>query len=390
MRQLKSTQKGRKARDAPRELMVEEPTKARKRNPCRRFSEEESEVIANKRGELMKKGLTDNAIAYELSKEMDRSHDVLLDKIRRSVKEGALPPNPNALLHYTESEIESVASWRDSLCQKGMNDKQIARVIAKESKGKVENVYSLIQRMVQSRRFDENPNKRVFFTAAEEERIVKARNRFAAKGMTDNKIAKTIAPEFRKSAPVMAQVIRRLMKNGILGENPNKKRFVLFTDTQNRDIVVRYRKLTALGLNDYQIAKKLSEETGRCIGTILEKLKSLRRSSAIIRNRNKRSIKSFGDPELKRLIRIRNELAGQGDTDGAIAKKISADFGRSEKTIASKISRLVDSGRLGKNPNKRVKCSMDTEQRACRPKESEILKGLAQAAEAMEQFGDSG
>lgn len=104
---------------------------AMQQKPRKHFSDREIAVITEKREELIEQGLTDNGIATELAKQMDRDQVSIANKIRRLVKKGKLRKNPKSkiLIRFTDEEVELIIAVANALYVQGTSTRAISTEI---------------------------------------------------------------------------------------------------------------------------------------------------------------------------------------------------------------------------------------------------------------------
>jgi len=185
-------------------------------------------------------------------------------------------------------------------------------------------------------------------------------------GLNDNQIAKIICKLVcRRFHSVLAK-IREMRKKGELEENPNKRNRKEFSEEEIVLIKRKYTELVQEGLNDGQIARKISDELKREYPSLSEKIRKLRDGGTIGENPNKKKkTVTYSDEEIVLIKRRYLKLVKKGLNDTQISREIGKELKRHFGSVRNKIRQLKESGGIRKNPNK---------QREFSEEEVEIIK----------------
>ena len=351
------------------------------------FSESELAIIKSRRAELITEGFTDRAIAKELSEELPgrtaKSNDL---KIRKLVKSGKLPENPNRKEEkcFTEQEIQQIDSRRPELIKEGLTDRAIAQKISKEfSSRTLKSITSKIRKRVSSKELPGNPNKQSEFTEREIAIIKSRRAELIKEGFKDYKIARKLAEKLLgRTAGSIDSKIQKLIKSEQLPENPNHKWRKDFSKQDVSIIGSRRAELIKEGLTDLAITRKLAEELpGKKTMSIYARIRISVEAGDFPENPNK--ILDFTQDELSIIGSRRAELIKDGLSDAAIAQTLSNELaGWTMATIYAKIRRLINSGELPENPHK-LGAELSREQHLAN------MGGLVEALDRFEVDGDA-
>ena len=194
----------------------------------------EAEVAHTKRRymELIVKGKNNREIAIEIAKEMGREVASIMFKIGHLTKEGEIEKNPNqrrtAPKRFTESEIEHIKKRHKELVAEDRNNWQIIKDIAKEMGRSRGSLWAKIGGLIEEGELEDNPNRRIAaatkrFTEPEIAYIKKKYRELVTEGRNNWQIAREIANSMNRSTNSIFDKIRRLIKKGEIGKNPNQK-----------------------------------------------------------------------------------------------------------------------------------------------------------------------
>lgn len=186
------------------------------------FTAEETHRLKTQRAELIHQGLTDWRIANELAIELRRPVHSIVAKLIRLIASGQLEENPNKHLVFTPEETARIKARRAKMIKRGLTDRAIARRLSKELKRSVNSIFTKIRKLVTSKELEENPNRRLNLTYFEIERIILRRRELIERGLVDEVIAKRMGKELNRSAGVVRNRIQRLIRSGQLEENQNR------------------------------------------------------------------------------------------------------------------------------------------------------------------------
>jgi hypothetical protein len=438
---------GNTIRDSPKELMVEGVEGKRKRN--NRFTSKEVDYIIRRRNELEAEGKKDGQIAKAIAQEIQRSQGSVSYKIRQLIKEEKLEKNSNKreCRNYTSEDEAYIIKRRRELEAKGKKDKQIARIIAKEKQWKTKSVSEKIRMLLKARKLKDNTNKKSNLTLIEDEYIIRRRNELATEGMNDGQIARIIAKGKNWRIRSVEYKIDRFIKKGKLKENKNRRVVKKFTSKHEKYLIKRRKDLEDEGKNDGQIARIIAKEKQWKLSSISNKIRLLIKTGKVRENRNKTKRRDYTFEDETYIIRKRKDLEDEGKNDGQIARIIAKEKQWNEDSSKRKIWNLVKAGKLKENKNKLNQCKFTQEDEEyiikrrkqleaigkndnqiaktiaeenrwsalstyqkirklikaeklqdnrnkfsylSQPTAEGLLSGLTQAADAMEQFGDSG
>jgi predicted transcriptional regulator len=189
------------------------------------------------------------------------------------------------------------------------------------------------------------------FTSNDTEFIIKRRGELIAQGNNDRRIAKIIAPEMGLNFCSVIGKINYLLKKGVIKKNPNMAQARHFTAAEIQEIVQQREFLIKSDWNDNQIACKLAELINRTRQSVYCKINSLIQQGKIHKNPNKR--KQANNCHMQETLRIRAELILNGHSDHEISKMVSEQTGETLRCVKSRISRLVEKGKVPPNLNNR-------------------------------------
>jgi hypothetical protein len=326
----------------------------RNRLKQKRYSTHEKERVRNRRNKLLLEGLNDRAISLIIANETQKSLLSIYHLIRSMVKCGDLPPNINKLeiKKYSESEKQYISEIRAKLSAQGLNNAEIAKQISEELGRPAKSIVDIIYRLEQKQEISENKNKKKGrrFTEEELEYIKTRRNELLQQGLKDGTICETISKETDRSPETLKHAINKLISQGKVSKNKNN--LIPFSKDEKRYIQRKRKELVGEGLNDTEIAQKISKETRRSKNTILGFFKRLIRSKDLSINPNRKTAKRFEAWEIVLVIKRREELEKEGDNDKQISEKVSKETERDPGSIRGLICRMVKQGKLKENKNK--------------------------------------
>jgi len=339
----------------PKPQPAEGPMRPRP-NERRWWSERETAIIKSKRLEMIGRGLTDLAIAKNLSDELQRRSMLSISgKMNALIRAGELRENPNKQKQFSEAELGIIRSRRAELINEGLTDSSISKRLTKDIPARLAcTISSKIGNLIKSGKLEENPNRQAKqeFTQEELELIESKRRGLMTEGLTDRAISRNLSKELpKRSEAVVRGKIKSLLRSGKLKRNPN--RIENFTEDELRAIRLLRSGLIRKGLTDGAIAGRLEKELpGRSMRSIESKIIKLIRLGVLKRNQNKQG--SFTSQEIDAILSRRAELIREGATDNMISRILSKELlGRSAGTLDIKIRMLKRRGSLGENPNKR-------------------------------------
>jgi len=180
---------------------------------------------------------------------------------------------------FSEEEIEFIKRRYAELVEKGLDDSEIGRRISKEMGRTINSVKRKIRHLRETEEIGKNPNKGVNYIREEEVELVKRRYaELVRKGLNNKEIAKKIAKELGRSLASIKYKLFKMRRNGELEENDNAQKFKKFSEEELELIKRRYAELVEEGLGNRQIAKKIGGELGRSMGTVREKIRQIRKA----------------------------------------------------------------------------------------------------------------
>lgn len=341
-----------------------------KRKPRIAMSAELKERIIQRRGELMQEGLQDKTIARRIGQEMGIGWRKIHQLFMKLNGENKIPRNPNkrTTIPFTKHDIATIRQRREELIEDGMNDAQLARIIAKEMERNPLSVDDKIRDLVKQERFVENPNntrigKRIFWNNERIEQVGERRDELIEEGMNDARIAKVIAKERGYTKGGTYLLIRNLVKQGDFEENPNyrkgrklkkqKRRAGWYTVKEDALIKRRRSELIKQGMNDTDAGRELANEMkGRTAAGILCHIAKLVRLGTIEQNPNNIERRNYSHDEVERIINRREELIALGWREMEIFDSLAEELDRTRKKILEKVAALRRAGKIGENPNR--------------------------------------
>jgi len=273
---------------------------------------------------------------------------------------------------YTDEEIEIIKRRYTELVQEGLSDRQIGKKIGEELGRSSGSVKNKIMKLRKNNKIEDNSNKKKIekkLTSSELKLIKRRYVELLEEDLIDNQIARRIAKELGRSISSLKTRIRKMRKKGEIEENPNRQERKEFSENEIELIKRRYSELVEEGLNDRQVAKKISSELKRGLRVVEGKLKLLRKNKEIEENPSI-GVNYLSEEEVELIKRRYFEFLQEGLDDFNIAKKIGEELGRNARSLANKIRQLKKSGEFA-----------DAE--ALR--EREDILGVA---EALEEFGE--
>jgi hypothetical protein len=342
----------------------------------RNYSDNDIEIIIRKRKKLISEGVADAEIARIISKVLKRSAGTVKLKIHNLIKSGKLPKNPNSPKWWTKAEEEKLIKERNRLLLEGLKDSQIAKKFADDFGLEKHSVDHKIYLLKKQKVLGENPNKRRNFSEQELELINRKRTEFISKGLCDNKIARELTRYVCRNNNVLYCKIRQLVKKGEFEENPHQQREM---SAEVIDTLIKRRnELVSKGYCDSEITIKLAVELGLKQGTIKGKINFLIKKAILSPNENVRKL--FSRKDLSQIIRKRNKLMERGINDVDIARRIAKDLRRTEGSIRSKLKNLVNDGKIPPNPNNQRRT----------PTQNGLIAGFFQSeSELLDQLSDA-
>ena len=199
----------------------------RKKSERKEFTAAEIRHIKKRYRELVSEGRNNMEIARGIGNEMGRKASSINCRIIHLIREGELGKNPNAAVarRFTESEIAYIKKRYRELVSEGRNNMEIARGIADEMGRKVGGIEAKIKKLIREGNLAENPNAAVArrFTESEIAYIKKRYGELVTEGRNNWQIAREIANSMNRSTNSIFDKIRRLIKRGEIGKNPNQK-----------------------------------------------------------------------------------------------------------------------------------------------------------------------
>jgi len=249
--------------------LTENPNRQKKKS----ISKEILETIRRRRQELLVHNLNDKRISKQIAGETDLKLNSVDQIIRAMVAKGTLPENPNKrrFTSCSQDEIRLVVRMRGTLARKGLNDGQIARTIAEKTGQKTERIRSLLKRLKSKSKLCENGNKlvRKNFTEDEIRHAITEHKRLSAEGWTDMVIGKKIAVKTKRHPNSYPDLFRRLVLDGRMAPNPNKRIRKNYTENDSMEIMRLRQELASQGINDWNAAKAISKKLGRTAFSVM-------------------------------------------------------------------------------------------------------------------------
>jgi len=354
-------------------------------NKVKIFDETEIKLIKRRWNELLAKGLRDMEISRVIAKENIWKPNSVYAVINRIRKNGAFGLNPNKKEkrgNLSEKDIESIEKERQDCIQRGMDDRQIIRGIAKKNGWKIGTIRTMVRRYIERGRFEPNPNGKEDYHRFSKNEITfmkKRRDELIRQGMQDRPITRIIAAETGWNSESVRDIISRLVINGSLEKNPNmRERRKPFSEKEILLIKRRWQELIFLGMKNRQIGEKIAQENGWKSGSIIDVVSNLIKNGELGVNPNKQRKKDkTTDEEIEFIKRRRQELIATGLNDTNITKEIAQEREWNFRSTLNFVYRLRKNGKLEDNPNRHHGL----------PRQSELMEGLRLAPEAMEKFG---
>ena len=371
MRQRKATKKGKIQRDSLKELMVESIQRRRK------FTPEDEDLIVRMWNEFNLLGLTDTQIAKEISKKRSWIFSSVQGVIKRLRRNDVIAGNSNQRKSFSEQEIKYIKRRRKELESQGMGDWKAANHIAREKGWKFKSVSNLIRKLIRMGTLQENLNKQkqMNFDEGKVEYIKSRWLELSADSKNEGQISGIIAKEKIWKRGSILSIIERLQKHRQLPENPNKRQ--RFKDEEVEHIKKKWEKYVRESMNDVEIARKIAADRDWKESSVWKVIQRLH--SAGLRENPNRCNRS-DDEKLNLIIKRWKELSASGMTDKNISVVIGEENGWISKSVQGIIYRLREKGKIPQNPNKKTNSQWTSNQ--------QLVLGLSQAADAMEQFGD--
>lgn len=177
------------------------------------------------------------------------------------------------------------------------------------------------------------------------EKLISRRQKLAGDGLTDWGIARVLAKEFGMTPKALEGRLKTLRRNGTIDENPNRQEKKSFP----REALIEARqRLAGEGLCDGAIAARISESSGRPVGSLKSAISALIKEGALEPNPNAQ--KEIERNEYAWIRRRRGELCRLGLSDTSISRVLAAEGGsRNAEAVRRAIWDLVRMGALEKN-----------------------------------------
>lgn len=213
------------------------------------------------------------------------------------------------------------------------------------------------------------------FTDAGKALIVRRREERMAKGMTDGAIGASLEGEVGRSGKSIIGCIKRMVREGTLVKNPNRRNWKGFSDAEKEWLAKAAGEMAAKGKNDTQIADELARMAGRSTDSIHACMRRMVLAGKLVKN-SKIGCRKYLPQEDEFIMRRREELAAKGMPDRLIVKKLAEKIKRSTGGIACRIRRKVKDGKLEKNLNGEARRLNEADKRLiCRRRAELIPKG---------------
>lgn len=192
------------------------------------------------------------------------------------------------------------------------------------------------------------------FSNADRELIENGRKALAARGMTDGTISRVLAGEMGRKKSSISGYLRRSMKAGKLGENPNRRNWNAFSDAEKKRIARIMVNLVAAAKKNREIARALGRAMGRTMDSVLACIRRMVKAGKLGKNPNRGS-RRYSAWEDKHIRKTRVALARNGKTDMEIANVLAKEMRRSAGGIAARITCMIRTGNLKKNRNSELR-----------------------------------
>jgi len=194
----------------------------------RDFTDDEINWIIRRREELIAKGKKDGGMGDIICEEIGRSGGSIREKIKKLIKERNLPANSNKQRKktFTDEDIDWIIRRREELIAKGKKDSEIGKIIGEELGRNSGSVLNKVKELEDKEIVSVNPNKQksIAFTDENIKIIIGRREELVAEGKNDAEIGRIIGEEIGMIGSSVSAKITKLEKEGILSENPNKKK----------------------------------------------------------------------------------------------------------------------------------------------------------------------
>jgi hypothetical protein len=313
MRQKHGSIEAKKTRDALCEPMLDGRMKT-----SVWYTPDEIEHIKQLRERLMKKGMTDKAIAREAAAMLPgRSAGSIREKIRKMLNDNELEPNPNRPKQYEDAEARLILALREGFMREGMNDATVSEKISSLTGRTKKGVEHKIMMLVRRGEACENPHNREKKAVgdAEMEALAGIRQEGIANGLTDKEIAIQAAKILGRPIITLDTKLRKMVAAGLISENPSKRNRRIFNDDEVSGIIRRREELILAGMGDEAISKVIGRETGRTMMSIRSKFTELLKERRIVPNPNKKGLHAPESDVLGGLIDALDVYTA-GKTDG--------------------------------------------------------------------------
>jgi len=343
----------------------------------RKYSADELKLIKRRYFEFVKKGLNDAEISKRISEEITRSAGSVREKIKKMRENGEIERNPNkGNKRFSDEEIELIKKSYLKLIKEGLNDKRIAKKIGKELGRQASSVDKRIREIRKDGEIGENPNRgRKKFGDKEIELIKRRYIELVKEELNDREIARKIGKELGRSTRSVEGKIRRIRENKKIVENPNNQETRPYIKEEVEFIKKRYTELVQEGLNDHQIAKKISREFGRSVRSVGHRIIKMREDKKIGENPNKQKTKEpYTEEEIESIKKRYAELVKEGLHDAEISKRISEEIGRDVESLGAMIRKFRKKGKIDENPNKGNNPFSDQEIELIKKRYNELVK----------------
>ena len=344
------------------------------------YSRDELDLIKSRRAELISQGYMDGEIARKIAHEFKRTPATLREKFRLMRNNGDLDSNPNKRISYTSKQNEEIINLWNVLNLEGLPTSRISEIIGFELGIKPKSAVSKLERLKRGKLIEESRNSYKFkYSSKDVFHISRIREDLMGQGWKDWRIAKNIAEEMGEGAELIYQIIRNLVKEEKIRENSNmptpvKKKNLLknktFAPEEIEYIEERRCELIKEGFGDYSIAKKVAPEINRKFESVTQKIYQLMRGGKFGKNPNNRG---FSKEHLEIIKHVREALIQIGYKDSRISRELAGQIYNSEGSIREKIRMMIEKGELPKNPNRDKKRKRDKPKRFYQDMSNEIL-----------------
>jgi predicted transcriptional regulator len=262
------------------------------------------------------------------------------------------PAKKQVYMRFSESELSLLVKARNELAAKGKNDRQIARLLAQETGRNYGSVETKILRLVKDGVLEPNPNRKKRFGEYEIETTIRRRTELEATGLWDAEISRRIADELGKNHYSVANLIHELVVQGRLPRNQHQKRSSRFSEDEVRRIQSLRSDLLSQHVSEKEIGRRIAAALGRNEGSVKKKIDLLVRNGASPQNPKKKRNREFTAEEMERIVSIRAGLLEKGLKDAAICRELATSLGRNIKSLDWKVRDLIRQGVVEENKNK--------------------------------------